>query len=147
MKDVLNIEVTPAELARIFGRSLGAIQFWTEHKGLHRNSNGLYNLRQSFLWLEKYYKSHNRRLPLDRLNISELAKLLNVTRQKIYVWRAAGLPKQVDGKYNLADVCRWLPVYYHDIAERKYRNRLETIRRRLGRNVRQLEKFIENENL
>ena len=55
--DVLKINISASELARLFSRTRSTIDYWTRVKGLPVNESGTYNVKRSILWLERYYKS------------------------------------------------------------------------------------------
>ncbi len=60
-----------SELARLFGRSNGAIDYWTKHKGLPRRPDGQYDVASVFLWWQEYQKSQRPR------NVAQLERFLS----------------------------------------------------------------------
>ena len=130
------------ELARLFGRSSGAIEFWTKRKGLPRRDDGKYDLKNSLLWLEKYLQSKRPVLKTESLDQQQLAAMFGVTRQKIAAWARSGLPRRIDKTYNLQAVCKWLTALHPKIAEGKYQQRLTVIEKKLRLNLAQCQRFL-----
>ena len=83
--------------------------------------------------------SHNE---LARLSQLQVAALLNVSRQTIFVWSRAGLPRNPDLTYDLAVIVCWLRSFYRASAEAKYLRRLSAMRKKVTRNAAQLQKFL-----
>jgi len=87
-----------------------------------------------------------RALAPDRLTQLQLAELLNVTRQTIAKWGEAGLPRrESDNLYELRAVFTWLRGYYQSRAAKAYRKKLKALRKKISRNVQQIERFLERE--
>ena len=76
------------------------------------------------------------------VNQKELIAMLGFSRQSVATWTRAGLPRHADGTYSVASVMRWLRAYYAANARKKYEARLALMRRKVTRNVRQLERFL-----
>ena len=81
---------------------------------------------------------------LDRISQKELIALLGFTRQWVFVLNKAGMPRNSDRSYTLSKVVSWLPGFYYQSSEKKFKNTLGVIRKKLQRNVRQLERFIDS---
>jgi hypothetical protein len=77
-----------------------------------------------------------------RLSQLQVAALLNVSRQTIFIWSRVGLPRNPDLTYDPAAVVRWLRTFYRAGAQKKYQARLESLRRKFRRNIAQIERFI-----
>lgn len=145
--DVLNINVSTAELSRLLSRSPSSLAYWAEHRGLPRNADGSYNVKRAILWLELYMRSKRPAVKVDALDQQHLSTFLGKSRQWIISrtkWDR--LPRRSDGLYNLRAVCAWLPGYYRRVSERKYQDRLSAMRKRARRNVAQLERFLSGVN-
>ena len=145
--DVLNINVSASELARVFSRTRSTIDYWTKSKGLPVNESGSYNVKKSILWLEAYLRNKRPAVRIDALEQEHLANLFCVTRQTIASWTRAGLPRRADKAYDLRVVCKWLVSSHSRIAEKKYQKRLSNIRKKLRRNIAQCERFFDKEIL
>lgn len=136
------LAVSANDLARLFGRSSGAVEYWTKHKNLRRLADGKYDLKSSLLWFESYLRSKQPVLKMASLDQRQLGVLLDVSRQKITAWSKIGMPRRKDGRYDLKIVCHWLRRYYEASAEKKYERRLEVIEKKLRRNLAQCSRFI-----
>lgn len=138
-----NYTVSKAELARLVGRDIGCIEYWTRVGGLPRKANGRYYLKTALSWIEQHYRdSKSKIIDGDKLSQKDLVKLFGMTRQGVAGWERKGLPRRKDGRYELRAVCQWLRKYYRDSSEAKYQSRLTALKKKLHRNIKQIEKFI-----
>jgi phage terminase Nu1 subunit (DNA packaging protein) len=136
------LTLNKTEVARLFGRSAGAIDYWQKYKGLPRLSNGRYDAASVLLWFQAYTKNQRPKLFTENLTQQQLAALFGVSRQAIVNWSRADLPRRSDGLYDLRAVCRWLRSYYQESAKKDYEDRLAAIQKKLSRNVAQLQRFL-----
>jgi phage terminase Nu1 subunit (DNA packaging protein) len=136
--------ICETDLAYLFGKSSKIIRAWVRD-GMPTNPDGSFNLSAALRWHEQQHEVDcSRSLTADSLTQLDLAELLNVTRQTVTAWSKAGLPRNPkNGSYDFAKVCKWLRTYYAACAERKYQTRIEALRRKVRRNVRQIERFFE----
>ena len=140
---LLALNSGPAELGRLLSHSSGTIIYWSQHRGLPRTAEGLYNVKTALLWLENYYRGKRPPVRVDALTQEQLSVFLAQSRQWIIArTQRDRLPRRGDGLYDLRAVCAWLPSYYRKTYERDYQCRLLTMRTKLTRNVRQLERFL-----
>jgi len=141
--DLLSLSVTAGQLAKLISHSSGTIAYWAEHRGLPRTAEGFYNVKTALLWLENYYRGKRPPVRVDALTQEQLSVFLAQSRQWIIArTQRDRLPRRGDGLYDLRAVCAWLPSYYRKTYERDYQCRLLTMRTKLTRNVRQLERFL-----
>jgi phage terminase Nu1 subunit (DNA packaging protein) len=134
----LDAELSKIELARLLGKSAGAVDHWARVKGLPQTASGKFNLRQALLWIEQYYRrSKTRTIGGAGLTEQDLSRLFGITRQTVFVWRRKGLPRSGNGTYSLAQVCRWLRDFYQQRAEIDYQVRLDVMRKKVTRTCRQ----------
>ena len=118
----LERDVTESELSRLFGRSLGAIRAWVKYKNLLRGADGTFNLRNSICWLENHYRQEATiKISLSALTQGQLCDLIGMSRQTVFNWGKAGLPRNGDGSYDLMVVLRWLPKFYDGFYREKYK--------------------------
>jgi len=145
--DWFDSEIKASQLARLLGRGSGAIIGWTA-KGLRRNSNGNFNVRQAIHWYSSYIEKQKRQVIIpEKLSQEQIADLLDVARQTVASWSRAGLPQNSNKTYDLKRVCGWLRVYYASSAKREYQDRLETMRKKVARNAAQLQRFLDGAKL
>lgn len=138
-----NSDVTLSQLARLLGRTPGAITAFVS-KGLPRKPNGTFHLRTALKWYGRYFENMKiREFIPAKLSQKKLAEILGVHRHSISAWqRDRKFTRNKDGSYDLKRVCQWLRLYYRDIAEREFQKRLAILQKKLCRNVRQLELFF-----
>jgi DNA-binding XRE family transcriptional regulator len=147
MQNVKFAKVCESDIAALFGKGTQTIRAWVR-AGMPRTEDGCFGLSAALRWREQQHEAERARaLTPDHLTQLQLAGLLNVTRQTVTAWERAGLPRNVSGTYNLKNVCQWLRAYYSACAERKYQTRIEALRRKVRRNVRQIERFFEHEKV
>jgi biotin operon repressor len=91
---------------------------------------------------ENIHRPRPRPGTLDRISQRELIELLGRSRQQIWSWTNKGMPRNPDGSYDLSSVVSWLPGYYHHLSEKEFQNTLEIMKKKIQRNVRQLERFF-----
>jgi len=146
MQQITFAKVCESDLATLFGRGTPVIRAWVR-AGMPRNHDGSFSLAAVLRWREKQHTAERlSTLAPDRLSQPQLAALFDVTRQSVTAWGRSGLPRNTDGSYNLKEVCQWLRSYYAACAERKYQTSIGTLKRKLARNVRQLERFFFRKN-
>lgn len=139
----LEAELSKTELARLLGKSVGAVDYWAQSKKLPQTSSGKFRLREALLWMEQYYRQNKTRtVGGTGLTEQDLSRLFGITRQTVFVWRRKGLPRSGNGTYSLGQVCRWLRCFYQRIAEAEYEERLDVMRRKVTRNAVQLQRFL-----
>jgi len=147
MQNIRYLTVNKSDLAWLFHTSEATVEKWKK-SGLHQKSDGKFLLSDALAWLKEQHRIElQNKLTAATLDQQQLSKLLGVTRQTVTAWSRAGLLKNRDGGYDLKRVCCWLREYYQRIAERNYQGRLKTIRRKIHKNVKQIEKFLDKDNL
>ncbi len=144
METVKYFSVCASDLGYLFGCGEVAIRQWVK-AGCPRSADGSFVLSKVIRWREKQHKNKlatKLQIPISQ---AELVKLLGVSRQQLSAWRQAGLRPGRNG-YSLPAVVRWLRSYYETAARKKYKLRLKTLRKKLGRNSAQLHKFLSSGN-
>jgi hypothetical protein len=128
---------------------IGEIKFEQWAKGGLPGPNeadGRFTLPEVIRWREKLYAAElSKILKPDRLSQKKLAELLGVTRETIAAWGLSGLPRRDDRHYDFSAVCQWLRSYYIAVADKRYERRLSACRRKICRNIRQIERFLSDE--
>uniref|UniRef100_A0A914H5A0 Uncharacterized protein n=1 Tax=Globodera rostochiensis TaxID=31243 RepID=A0A914H5A0_GLORO len=72
------------KLIKDLGISEGAFNSWKKEFGLPINSNIIYSDSEKMELMEKYYKIKQRN---PKLNVTDIAKKLNVSRATLYNWK------------------------------------------------------------
>jgi len=143
MYSVTYQKIRRSDLIQLFGISRIVLERWIK-AGLPCELDAQFMLTKVLRWRENYFREQARqKVLLSRVTQQDLARLFNVSRQTIVNWGRTGLPRNQDGSYSLQQVVCWLREFYKQIAEREYRSQLAALRKKLCRNVRQLEKFFE----
>jgi len=148
MRSMRYTNIATSDLLYLFGIGEQVFEQWIK-QGLPCEPGGRFSLSKVLRWLKERHRTElARALTPDRLSQQQLAALFAVTRQTVTAWGRAGLPRNPkDGNYDLAEVCQWLRSYYAACAERKYQARIKALRRKLTRNVKQLEWFLSVDDL
>lgn len=145
MLHIRYLTVNKTDLAWLLHTSVSNIEKWKK-VGLQQKSDGKFLLSDALAWLkERHNIELKNKLTAVSLSQQDLVVLLGVTRQTLTAWGRAGLPKNRNGTYNIKQVCSWLRSHYRQAAQREYHEWLNTVKKKLCRNVRQLEKFIARE--
>ena len=143
MQSIIYTNISKGDLLYLFGIGQDVLNRWLK-AGLFCEPDGRFSLSKVCRWVKEYYQEKDRQnIKPDSLDQYQLSALLAVTRQTVTAWGRANLPRKKDGSYNLQKVCCWLRLYYRRCAEREYQQRLETIRKRINKNVKQIEKFLD----
>jgi len=146
MRSMRYTNIAKSDLLYLFGIGEQVFQRWVKQGLPCEPDSGRFSLVKVIRWREKCHHTIERQqVKVDGLSQQQLAGLLGVSRQTLSAWGQSGL-KKTNGGYNLKYVCRWMRCYYQGLAAKSYQKRLTNLRKKLCRNVRQLERFFEHEN-
>jgi phage terminase Nu1 subunit (DNA packaging protein) len=141
MQSVKFAKVSESDIAFLFGRGPSTIRAWVR-AGMPKIEDGTFSLPAVIRWREQQHTAElAEKLSPDRLSPKELVVLLGVSRQSLSSWGRAGLKPGRSG-YSLPAVLQWLRHYYNELAGKKYQKRLRSLRKKLQRNIAQIEKFL-----
>ncbi|OHB77249.1 MAG: hypothetical protein A2Z25_12045 [Planctomycetes bacterium RBG_16_55_9] len=142
MQSIRFTAVSESDLAWLFHRSPATIRKWVR-AGLARRPDGSFLLADVLAWHEgQHHKEIAGRPDANKLGLQQLAELMGTSRQMIWAWSRAGLPKTSKGTYSLVSVLPWIRSYYEAAAEKRFERRLEAMQKKLSRNLAQCQRFI-----
>ena len=123
--------VSPGDLARLIGKSSGAIEHWSKYLGLPCRPDGTFNLRTALYWITNYYeKLRMPPLSLGEVSQEQLAALLGFTRQTVWAWVKEGLPQNENGTFDLRIVLRWIGPHYQRHYQKEFEKRLQELQKK-----------------
>lgn len=142
MQNVQNLAVTENDLAYLCGIGPAKVRAWLR-QGCPQNGDDNFNLRAALRWREGRHRAElSAKLLRGCASQKELVAMLGVSRQSVSVWTRGGLPRRADGTFSLAVVNCWLRTFYQRQAKNEYQRRLQTIERKICRNLAQCERFV-----
>lgn len=91
---------------RQMGRTPDQVDYWYRKHAMPKNIDGTVDLAEFVRWFEQYtIRQHS--FDPNHVKQIDLEPYLGVTRQTVAAWTAAGMPKNADGTYSLAQVFNW----------------------------------------
>ncbi len=141
MQTVIYARITKSDLIRLFGVHQSTLDLW-QNQGLPVEADGRFLLTRVLRWREQQHRAElTARVQTLTVSQRQLGKLLGVSRQTLAAWTRAGLKRGKQG-YELPAVVRWLQCHCRRTANAEYEKRLAAIRRKLRRNIEQLDRFL-----
>ena len=141
MQSILYSTISEGDVLLLFGVGKKRLEQW-KLQGLVVRTDGRFSLSKVCRWREARHKIElAARLKTDGLSQNQVAELLGVSRQTLTAWSRYGQPCAKEG-YSLPVVVRWLRCHYLEVAKKEYTKHLATVRKKLRRNIRQVEKFL-----
>ena len=120
MQSVIYAIITKADLKLLFGIGENVLSRWIS-AGLPCESDGRFVLSEICRWVREYYQQIERqKVTLSDVTQRDLIALTGQSRQTIFNWTRAGMPRNKDKSYSLAAVMRWLPGYYDRVYKVKH---------------------------
>lgn len=138
------MKMSPGTFAGLCGTGTERVLGWINRDGLPVDREGCIFLFRGLRWLwQRADLAERERIEHCEVKQHQLGKLLGVSRQTLLVWESKhGLPRQKNGRYDLAQVCPWLPQHYNNIYRRKYRSSVKELRKTFQKILKGLENEI-----
>jgi len=121
METIRFATISESDLGYLFGKSEKVIGRWV-NEGLPKNTDGSFILSRACRWIMNQHKeAEQRKVQLLKISQKDLITLTGKSRQTIFFWTEKhGLPRRVDGRFDLAAVIQWMPKYFDKISRQKH---------------------------
>ena len=120
MQSIIYAIISKADLKLLFGIGEDVLNRWIS-AGLPGEPDGRFVLSEICRWVREYYQQIERqKVTLSDVTQRDLIALTGQSRQTIFNWTRAGMPRNKDKSYSLAAVMRWLPGYYDQVYKQKH---------------------------
>jgi len=134
MQSIIYAIISKADLKLLFGIGEDVLNRWIS-AGLPGEPDGRFVLSVACRWVREHHQQVERKkVTLCNITQQDLIGLTGKSRQAIFNWTKAGMPRNKDKSYSLAAVMRWLPGYY----DRVYKVKHQRIARRASELIREM---------
>ena len=120
MQSVQYLTISEGDLLMLFGIGKPRLNAWLK-AGLPRRADGRYLLTEVCRWVVKHQRDiEQQKVTLSNVTQQDLISLTGKSRQTIFDWTRAGMPRNPDKSYNLSEVIRWIRNFYDCVYKVKH---------------------------